>query len=143
MWYTHGMVTHSGKRLFLFSKATLIVEAIALLSLGLAFTTEYWISTAGSPPPSAIGGALFVFLAVCAGIIAAVMQIVNILRNRIDAGTIIAVVPFLGFAIWGIWYSYTDPHWERNISTYWILLGVILALWLYIITRYIKQRVDK
>lgn len=122
------------------SRTVLITEGLTLLTLGLGLTTTYWINDTNSTPSSSIMGALFIFLAICIGIITAIMLFINMLKNRIDLGTIIAILPFLGFAIWGIWYSYTDPTWSHNLPTYWGLLGVIIIFWLYIITKFIKQK---
>lgn len=134
------MALHSNQKVNSFSRTTLVLEVIALFGLGLAFMTESWINDAGSPPLSAILGALCLFAAVCVGVIAAVMLVVNILRGKIDAGTIIAVLPFLGFSAWGVWYSYTDSTWMHNRVFYWGLLVAVAVLLLYTIARYVKLR---
>ncbi len=136
------MMFYSGqkKKISSSSRGTLILEAIALFGLGLAFMVEYWVDDAGSPPLSAIVGAVCLFVAVCTGIVAAFMLVVNILKDRIDTGTIIAVLPFLGFTAWGVWYSYTDSTWVRNRVLYWGLLGAVVLLLLYIIARYAKRK---
>lgn len=136
-----GMSFCFGRIAFSPSLPALIMEGLTLLGLGLAFITEYWMgpSSASNLAPGIIG-ALFLFFAVCAGIVAAVILLVNIFRNRIDMGTIVAFVPFLGFAIWGVWYACADPSWVPNLMICWGLLGVIVALWIYAIVKYVKRR---
>lgn len=127
-----------------FALATLVAEGLALLGLALAFTTEYWIgsSSASSLAPGIIG-AFFLFFAVCTGVVAAIMLVADVVRDRIDTGTVISVVPFLGVAAWGVWYSYTDVSWVRNIPFCWGLLGVITTLGIYVIVRCIRKKRER
>ncbi len=130
------MISHFIKRIAPFSRVTLILEGITLFLISLAFAADHLMDQTGSPPQSAVTGALLLFIAVCVSIVAAVTLIINVFRNRIDLGTIISAVPFIGFAIWGIWYSYTEPTWARNVSLYWAIFAIIIVFWLYVIIKY-------
>lgn len=134
------MVSRSNRPFSSSALPVLILEGLALLGFGLAFTTEHWSNTTGSPPASAVLGAIFIFLAICVSIVAAIILLSNIIVGKIDMGTIIAFMPFCGFAIWGIWYSYTDISWVHNVPIYWGILGVIIVLWLYTTVRYLRRK---